>query len=216
MLLDILRVASRWEMLAARRWAIHHLQLIWLPPARQIELAVTFGIPRWIKPAFSDLVRIYWRQMLNNEARNLDSKVFITLGCVKEAIARERTMLALNVPKISSTGTHGCPNHAKCSIAWKETWFKRVTLTMLHPDQPLQCNKVEEFIRGLPFFGMTPACRDREFDIIFKSQEPFQIEERLIAQGATTLESWCRDQSSQVGICCGNSFSSMLITCIHY
>lgn len=71
---------------------------------------------------------------------------------------------------------------------------------MLHPNQPLWYNKVEEFICGLPFFEMTLTCQDHKFNIIFKSQKLFQIEEQLIAQGATILESWHWDQSLQVDI----------------
>ena len=192
MLLDILRVGSRWEMNGARNFAIYYLQKLWLEPAQQIELAAFYNIQHWLAPAFASLVRTTWVGITDDSAVNLPGRILLIIARTKDMITRERSLLALNVPRLSITGSSSCSNHANCRTAWHDTWTRKVRAAMLHPDNPLRFDKAQEFLRNLSFPGMTPQCLTHELDRIFSPNGPFCAEDRIIAQGTRVLQDWCR------------------------
>lgn len=200
-LLDILRVACLWEMKAARAWAIYNLKFIWLSPTRKLDLAMTYGIPSWIGPAFSDLVHGSVIAVRDSEAFALHNKAVLTLARVKEALVRERSLLALNVPPAPpSIGTPTCQSPEQCRSAWQTVWKQKVLNALLHPDKPLRFSKIEEYLRGLSFRGMEAACLAAQLDYIAEGNV-FQVEEQLISEGALILEDWCRVHSK---VCCSH------------
>ena len=188
-------------MKAARAWSIHHLKYVWLSPIRKLDLAMTFGIPTWIQPAFSRIVCTPFSLVIDSEARGLDVHVLLTCIRVKEAITRERTLLALNVPPLQPTvGTPACKTHEQCHLVFQSVWKTKVPTVLLHPDDPLMLSQLGDYLRRLSFPGMSPTCLARQLDFI-EERGVLLVEDQIIRDGCSVLEAICRAESKVHPLC---------------
>ncbi|KAI0079520.1 hypothetical protein K474DRAFT_1568223, partial [Panus rudis PR-1116 ss-1] len=56
LLVDVLSQSALWGMAAPRQFALHFLEGASCPPVLRIHLAVRYGVPAWISPAFRALI----------------------------------------------------------------------------------------------------------------------------------------------------------------
>lgn len=179
-----------WEMLAGRKWAIYHLQLLSPPPGRLINLALEYGVSTWIPSAYSNIVRTPWDDITSYEITGLDARVVRLVGRAKDALVRERHILVLNIPEISPIASVGCHDHAKCSVVWFNIWVKKVYPALLHPDKALPLRELEGFIRNLTFPGMNANCLSDQLNML-TGLNAFHVEERIIKEAGQLVVALC-------------------------
>ncbi|TFK86524.1 hypothetical protein K466DRAFT_600269 [Polyporus arcularius HHB13444] len=186
---DILKLASQWEIQGARNWAIHHLdQMTDVPASLRLKLGRKFDIPDWIEPAFHNLVfNIPLRNLRGDDFTHLNYQVFILLSKLKEALQDERRAIAYNPPDLP-THSPSCSAPQRCGTFWREAWWLTIGRKLLNPDQgdTLLLAAGPETVRSMDWSGMNAACRETAVDRVC-SGAGFAGMEKLFKQGMQRL-----------------------------
>jgi hypothetical protein len=189
--IDVLKLATLWEMENDRQAAIHKLQkysLVELSAVRRMELAHTYSIPSWINAAFRELVR---KELCNFSASNLHAigfQTFTILSKAKEAIKKNRRAVAMIPPQILHC--EECKTPQLCDESWEVGWWWKMGRKILRPERlfamrfPGEANRAVE---ELDVPGVTPGCLEWVKEWVAQSSG-FDGEEKIVDAAVKKLE----------------------------
>ncbi|PSR71727.1 hypothetical protein PHLCEN_2v12401 [Hermanssonia centrifuga] len=185
-LISILKIASQWDMLESRKWAIANIsQLEYgiVPSALALKLGRHYAVDQWIRPAVVDLVRSPLRTLEEVHKQWLGFGVYDVIARTREALEGERKLLALVPMDIKSDDlrSKNCESHGECSSIWKKDWKTYIGQRLLNPNWmfSLHMDRVEGELRNVKFEGMDRGCLDTAITAVIESGA-LDIQDRYI------------------------------------
>jgi hypothetical protein len=182
MLVNILKLSQIYMIHAGSAYAIHHLELQQMSPARRIELSRMFSIHDWVEDAFRRLMEVDFADLIEDDEYRLGYKVYRIIAKTKEYIDKQRKSTAQVAPPLTFLESYECMDHKTCRDVWKDGWWKKVSKRLVHPTQPISLREVADYVSGLDFTGMTAVCKAEMVDFI-KNNDGFRVEDIIIRQG---------------------------------
>lgn len=150
-----------WQIDEGVAYAVHHLENVFMPPSRHIQLARMFSVHDWVRPAIEVMLRSELSTISEDEANNLGVKVYSIIAKAREMLERERKLTAAYPPPITFDPSWECETHQTvCISIWRDFWWKKVAKQLLHPVKPLAFRDVSEFVeKELKGPGLRASCR---------------------------------------------------------
>ena len=150
-----------WQIDEGVAYAVHHLENVFMPPSRRIQLARMFSVYDWVRPAIEVMLRSELSSISEDEANNLGVKVYSIIAKAREMLEREWKLTAAYPPPITFDPSWECETHqTMCILIWRDFWWKKVAKQLLHPVKPLAFRDVFEFVeKELKGPGLRASCR---------------------------------------------------------
>ncbi|KAJ7165970.1 hypothetical protein C8R46DRAFT_1275372 [Mycena filopes] len=181
-LTSLLKVADMWEIDVGRQYAVNHLQGMNLPPARRLKLAGKYSIHDWVERAVGDIFRSKLSALSDTDIQDLGLKVYSIIVRGMERLEIEIRRTANVAPKMTSAGEsdYACSNHNVCATTWKRLWWDKIGRKLLHPDAPIQCDKILEEVRKVSHKDLNPVCR---LDMVTEIETKIEFVDKRIVSG---------------------------------
>ncbi|KAJ7062378.1 hypothetical protein C8F01DRAFT_1368983 [Mycena amicta] len=192
---NLLKLASLWQIEPARAYAITYLeQNAELPIFRRLELARMYTIIHWVDGAVRDLFASRARlsdisHLSGGELSSLDFKTYTIIARAMERRMVERQRVAKVVPTMSSDPTWTCDAHSKCISAWKKLWWAKIAPKILHPDSPLPMNCIADEVEKISDIDLKNRCRDDMVQAIKGGAIGFP-DEKIIEGVVRAIQAW--------------------------
>ncbi|KAG6913414.1 hypothetical protein DXG01_007016 [Tephrocybe rancida] len=137
-LCNVLKVCHLWNVEHGQEYAISELNMMRLPAPRMLQLGGRFSVRQWIVGAMETLLTTPFLILTDVNFEEIGLKVLSILAKSREAMEKERRIIALTPPHSSDMPAgYGCYNHSSCKKIWVDIWFKRISMDILHPHTPL-------------------------------------------------------------------------------
>ncbi|KAK7027076.1 hypothetical protein R3P38DRAFT_2527283 [Favolaschia claudopus] len=134
----LLKLADMWEIAAAKKYAIHALDMVYLSPSRRLELAGKFAIPDWVRPAVRRILDGKLSQLKDDDICAMGWKVYSMLVNAMEMLGEETRRTALVPPGMIKDPSIQCTDHTSCQSIWPKLWFDKIGRDLLHPKTPMK------------------------------------------------------------------------------
>lgn len=158
----LLKFADKWEIEAAKMYAISALKHMALSPSRRLHLAGRFTITEWIEPAVRDILDNPLTKLTDDDLKAIGLKVFSMLVKAKELLDVETRRTALVPPAMGKDPAWECQDHASCLAVWPKIWFERIGKKLLHATTPLKLSQIRAEVskyETLMYPGLSDHCR---------------------------------------------------------
>lgn len=149
-----------WEISAGRAYAIKHLEALYLPPARMLELTEQYSIESWVEPAVKSILAKKISNISLDDISRMGIHVYWILVRGKERFDIEVRRTANVEPYMGRDPTWQCENHSLCLKVWRKLWWTKIGRKLLHPDYPLTSDDILWEVKRLKQKGLTEACRN--------------------------------------------------------
>ncbi|KAJ7468188.1 hypothetical protein FB451DRAFT_1401436 [Mycena latifolia] len=154
----VLKTCDFFGVESGMKYAIHHLEdHPDLGPALRYKLASDFGIERWAKRAFYELMSESILEISNADEVLLGWPAYRALVRTHAEVAHHRLTLALFPPEV--VHANFCYDNQYCANHWAENWvgMSGVVGTLLKDE--LSGAEMHDALSGMQVPGMTGECR---------------------------------------------------------
>jgi len=153
-----------WDIQDGIKFARHGLERLEISATEKIKLAKQYEIRDWVAPAVQELLRLPLNGLTNDDLNHINLRVYSIIAKAKEASERQRKIIAAFPPGLPKDSPDfqiaWCPSHVTCSKVWADTWWRVVARSILHPLDPLDLNKVVDFLKTIDHRGMSIGCKE--------------------------------------------------------
>jgi hypothetical protein len=163
---NLLKLADKWEIEVAKKYAIAFLEKMVLPPSRRLKLAGQFTITHWVEPAVRQIFDKRITALTNFDVADMGCSVYMLLVKTQELLDIETRRTAFVPPEMTKDASYECKNHSSCLRVWPKIWFDRIGRSLLHPDRPIMLKDIHTEVHKDATFqnsDLSEACR---FDMI--------------------------------------------------
>ncbi|KAJ7291323.1 hypothetical protein C8J57DRAFT_1491817 [Mycena rebaudengoi] len=176
---NLLKVSSVWEIEVGKKYAKTHLEDLYLPPSRRIELARQYSIHEWVKGAVEEIFQKKLADLSDLDIARIGVKAYSILAKGMERMEVEMRRTANVEPPMTNDPDWACTKHTVCITTWKRLWWDKIGRRLLHPDSPIKTAGILEEVKKLAHKDLNEKCRmdmvkDTEHAIVF-------VDERVVA-----------------------------------
>jgi hypothetical protein len=179
-LVALLHVSDQFEIPAARKFALHYLNILHPPlsPTRKLELCRLYSIPAsftpdddtplpvepsWpIEATLSFLLDVDLSTLNATSVNQLDSMTWFILTQALVLLNVERQLMASVPPPVDNIQpSYECFHHDRCQQTWTNRWIRCIGPRLTHPTDPVPFRSIIQFLRGADCFnsgGLNPGC----------------------------------------------------------
>ncbi|KAI0761870.1 hypothetical protein BC629DRAFT_1597177 [Irpex lacteus] len=126
-LVSILKLATLYQMAAARTWAIERIEAeATITAAQRMYLAEQYSVPHWIAPAVKDLLQRPILSYSSTEIELLTPAVAFVLAKAQAKFFDTLLTLGHVAPELRHAFHCTGNDRARCEMVWKETWWTKV------------------------------------------------------------------------------------------
>ncbi len=153
-----------WYIQDGIKFARHWLEQLEIPATERIKLAKQYEIRDWVAPALKELLKSPLNNLSNDDLNHINVRIYCIIAKAKEAMERQRKIIAAYPPSLPKDShdfqTAWCASHVTCGKVWTDTWWRVVARSILHPLDPLDLNKVVDFLKTVDHRGMSTNCKE--------------------------------------------------------
>ena len=157
-------MCQMWYIQDGIKFARHWLEQLKIPATERIQLAKQYEIRDWVAPAVQELLETPLNDLSNNDLDQINMRLYSIIAKAKEAMERQRKIITAVPPSLPKDShdfqTAWCTSHATCGKVWAETWWRVVARSILHPLDPLDLNKIIDFLKSTDHRGMSIDCKE--------------------------------------------------------
>jgi hypothetical protein len=155
-----------------------------LSSEKLLLLANHHSVPAWVTPAYSAFISRPHEPISFETANTIGLRAFYHLSTTCQTVVKLRNEIAINVPYYSDVH---CKNYTACTEAWKNIWHSRLTVLLVHSEDPLVGDAALEKIRKVTCVpGMCDGCLVDTKDYIIRLN-PWKAEKAVVESGLTEL-----------------------------
>ncbi|KAJ7495757.1 hypothetical protein B0H11DRAFT_2389353 [Mycena galericulata] len=196
MLVNLLHVAKLWEISEAVEYAKRHLNLMYLPPSRRLELARMYSLHDWIHDAVASLVTGKLDWITEVDQNRFGAKVYTIIANAKEVLWYETRLACRVPPQLDPNPAWVSDNHDHrvCTEVFNEVWWTKIARKVLDLEKPLRFSEIAAEVKKTVFqvqrVGgwkiMADACKE---DMVVKiGADGFFSEKAVIEAAARAVE----------------------------
>lgn len=188
-LVSILKLATLYQMAAARTWAIERIEAeATITAAQRMYLAEQYSVPHWIAPAVKDVLQRPILSYSSTEIELLTPAVAFVLAKAQAKFFDTLLTLGHVAPELRHAFHCTGNDRARCEMVWKETWWTKVARGFLldQPHRP-DLSKLCDFVAGLPSLeAMTWSCKHRAIEGL-RSSSVLHVETRITEKAVEAI-----------------------------
>ncbi|KAJ7645240.1 hypothetical protein DFH06DRAFT_1333528 [Mycena polygramma] len=154
-LVNLLRVGRLWEINEAVQYAKHHLDAMYLPSSRRLQLARMFSLYdiEWIDQPVRALVTGKLDWITPEDIDRLGTKAYSIIARAKETLWQEIHISCCVPPQLEPhpAWVSDAHDHRVCTEVFNEVWWTKIARRMIDPAKPLHFSKIAAKVRETPF-----------------------------------------------------------------